>query len=292
MIHCADMFPFVDTRDLAAVQREVESIFASIFPEADAAFIPRVFGWTEQFFTGKYPGFQAIDAQYHDLEHTLQGTLCLARLLRGRHFTGAVPVLTPRLFHLGLLAILMHDTGYLKEADDTEGTGAKYTVTHVRRSGEFAKRFLGDKGYNAGEIQVVQDMIRCTGVNVNLASIPFTSELEKAIGFALGTADLLGQMAAKDYVEKLAVLFLEFAEAAKFSSGESPRAISFRSAEELMRNTPGFWQNYVWPKINKDFGGLYRFLNDPYPDGANFYLDAIEANISRLRKLTEATAVN
>jgi hypothetical protein len=292
MTHCAVMFPVVDTRDLSAVQREVESIFASIFPEADSAFIPRAFGWAEQFFNGKYPGFQAIDARYHDLEHSLQGTLCLARLLRGRHFTGAVPVLTPGMFHLGLLAILMHDTGYLKESHDTEGTGAKYTVTHVRRSGEFAKRFLEDKGYHAGEIKVVQDMIRCTGVNVNLAAIPFTNELEKTVGFALGTADLLGQMAARDYVEKLPVLFLEFAEAARFSTGESTRAISFRSAEELMRNTPGFWQNYVLPKIQNDFGGLYRFLNDPYPDGPNFYLDAIGANVARLRKLMEATAVN
>jgi hypothetical protein len=54
-----------------------------------------------------------------------------------------------------------------------------------------------------------------------------------------------------------------------------------------MRNTPGFWQHYVWPKIERDFGGLYRFLSDPYPDGPNFYLDAVAANISRLRRLSE-----
>ena len=277
------MFPVVDTRDLSAVQREVETIFADLFPEADRRFIPRAFAWTQQFFTGKYPGYQAIDARYHDLEHTLQGTLCFARLLRGRHFAGALPVLTPNMFEFGLLAILMHDTGYLKIADDHEGTGAKYTLTHVRRSTEFAKIFLGEKGYNSGQINVVQDMIRCTGVNVDLHSIPFASELERTIGFALGTADLLGQMAANDYVEKLPVLFLEFAEAAKFSGSPSPRAITFRTAEELMRNTPAFWQNYVLPKIQNDFGGLYQFLNNPYPDGPNHYINAIETNISKLR---------
>jgi hypothetical protein len=284
------MFPVVDTRDLAAVQREVESIFASFFPEADGRFIPRAFGWAEQFFSGKYAGYQAIDARYHDLEHTMQGTLCLARLLRGRHCSGANPVVTPGMFELGLLAILMHDTGYLKRMDDTQGTGAKYTLTHVRRSAEFASIFLSEKGYNQGQINVVQDMIRCTGVNVDLGSIPFASDLERTVGFALGTADLLGQMAAADYVEKLPVLFLEFAEAAKFGGGPSPRAISFRSAEELMRNTPVFWQNYVLPKIQNDFGGLYRFLNDPYPDGPNFYVGAIEANIAKLRKLNEVPA--
>jgi len=286
MTHSADMFPMVDTRDLTAVRSEVESIFSALFPAADSAFIARAFAWTEQFFTGRHPGYQAIDARYHDLEHTLQGTLCLARLLRGRHFAGVRPILTPRMFELGLLAILMHDTGYLKRTDDRDGTGAKYTLTHVRRSAEFAKTFLSDKGYTEAEIHAVQDMIRCTGVNVDLVAIPFTSELERIVGYALGTADLLGQMAAADYVEKLPVLYLEFEEAARFTGGESPRSIRFRSAAELMQNTPQFWQNYVWPKVNNDFGALHRFLIDPYPDGSNQYLESIRANLARLRELT------
>ena len=98
-------------------------------------------------------------------------------------------------------------------------------------------------------------------------------------------------MAAPDYVEKLPVLFLEFAEAAKFSAGEAPKSIAFSSAEDLMRNTPGFWQHYVWPKIEKDFNQLYRFLTDPFPDGPNFYLDAIEVNIAKLRQLTATSSV-
>src|SRR5204863_2095863 len=158
MTHGADMFPVVDTRDLTAVQGEVESIFASLFPEADARFISQAFGWTDYFFSGRYPGYRAIDARYHDLEHTLQGTLCLARLLRGRHFAGVRPILTPKMFELGLLAILMHDTGYLKRTDDRDGTGAKYTITHVRRSGEFAKSFLEAHGYNLPAVASVQNM--------------------------------------------------------------------------------------------------------------------------------------
>jgi hypothetical protein len=286
------MFPAVDTRDLAAVQSEVESIFSSLFPEADGTFIEEAFGWTEQWFTGKYSGYQAIDARYHDLEHTLQGTLCLVRLLRGRHFAGVRPILTAKTFELGLFAILMHDTGYLKRIDDTEGTGAKYTATHVRRSGEFARHFLSEKGFNASDTHSVQNMIRCTGVNVDLNAIPFTNDLDKVVGFALGTADLLGQMAATDYVEKLPVLYSEFAEAAKFAGTETPKSIAFRSAEDLMRKTPAFWQHYVWPKIDRDFLGLYRFLADPYPDGPNFYLDAIEANLEKLRKVTATSIVN
>ncbi len=284
------MFPAVDTRDLPAVRGEVADIFASLFPEAASGFIPRAFGWAEDWFTGNYPGYQAIDARYHDLEHTLQGTLCLARLLRGRHFTGTNPVLTPVMFELGLLAILAHDTGYLKRTEDTEGTGAKYTLTHVRRSGEFAAKFYAAQGYSASDISAVQSMIRCTGVNADLNAIPFANELERVVGYALGTADLLGQMAAPDYVEKLPVLYAEFAEAARFNGAAATKSIQFASAEEMMRNTPAFWEKYVRPKIDGDFGSLHRYLTDPFPDGPNYYLDCIEANIARLREVLASAA--
>ena len=52
----------------------------------------------------------------------------------------------------------------------------------------------------------------------------------------------------------------------------------------MMRKTPAFWEKYVWPKINGDFGGLHRYLADPFPDGPNYYLHCIEANIVRLRE--------
>jgi hypothetical protein len=280
------MLSVVDTGDISAVQSEVQFIFTSLFPQGDSGFIVRSFGWYEQLFRGKYPGFQAIDARYHDFEHTLQGTLCLARLLRGRHIAGIQPLLTPRIFELGLLAILMHDTGYLKRSDDLKGTGAKYTLTHVRRSVEFAQIFLSEKGFSTEDIHAVQNMIRCTGVNVDLNTIPFASECEKVTGFALGTSDLLGQMAAADYVDKLPTLYLEFKEASEFKETDVTPTVVFQSADDLIRKTPGFWKGYVWPKMNQDFEGLYQFLADPYPDGPNAYLHAIEVNLARLSRLS------
>jgi hypothetical protein len=127
-------------------------------------------------------------------------------------------------------------------------------------------------------------MVNCTGINVDLRAIRFQNERERTVAFALGTADLLGQMAARDYVEKLPVLFQEFAEAARFDGANLPRSFAFASAEDLMSKTPAFWERYVLPKINGDFGRLYTFLNDPYPDGPNPYLLWIEENIARIRR--------
>jgi hypothetical protein len=235
-------------------------------------------------FTGKYQDYQPIDAHYHDFEHTLQGALCMAQLLWNRHDTNAEPRLTRRSFELGILAILMHDTGYLKKRGDTEGTGAKYTLTHVDRSIQFAGELMVSHEYPIEDILAVQNMIRCTGVNVKLDTIKFQDDLERTVGFSLGTADLVGQMAASDYVEKLPVLYSEFAEAASYNEGKMKAGGFFSSAEDLMQKTPMFWEKYVRQKIDREFLGLFRFLSVPYPDGPNNYIERIEANISRLRR--------
>jgi hypothetical protein len=91
-------------------------------------------------------------------------------------------------------------------------------------------------------------------------------------------------MAAGDYVDKLPVLYLEFAETASYNAGKMKAGGFFSSADDLMQKTPLFWEKYVKTKIEREFLGLYRFLNDPYPDGPNPYMRQIEANIARLRR--------
>lgn len=284
------MFPPVDTKDAVAVEAEVQAAYLTLFSNGDRLFVARAFGWALNAFQGHHPDFQAIDAVYHDLEHTLQGTLCMVRLLRSRQQAASHPQLTQHIFQLGVIAILLHDTGYLKHRDDCEGTGAKYTVTHVQRSAEFAAALLAEKGFVREDIQAVQNMIHCTGVNATLNIISFQNELERIVGEALGTADLLGQMAADDYVEKLPGLYAEFAEAARFSKEKTNIVGMFSSAPDLLRKTPAFWE-YTKRRLNKDFGGLYRFLNDPYPFGPNHYLERVEAHVERIRAKMNSSEV-
>ncbi len=284
------MFLPVATTDPAAVEAATQAAYRGMFPKGDPQFVPRIFGWATDCFTGRYADYQPIDARYHDFEHTLQGTLCMARLLQCRQAAQAIPPLPQRLVELGLIGILLHDTGYLKQRNDTEGTGAKYTVTHVNRSAEFAARLLGEKSFLQREIVSVQNMIRCTGVDAALSVLEFPSAEEKICGHILGTADLLGQMAAADYIDKLPILYAEFAEAAKHSGHKANVVTMFSSANDLLRKTPAFWDNYVKRKLDRDFGGVFRYFNQPYPDGANWYLDKVEANIERLRQRLQQAA--
>jgi hypothetical protein len=277
------MQSLIDTRNADSVEREVQTAYLAMYSTADQALVGRLFGWAMDCFSGRYGGYQAVDARYHDLEHTLQGTLCLTKILWGRFRAKAQPVVTQDDFELGILAMLLHDAGYLKKQDDRQGTGAKYTLVHVERSTAFAEELLSSKGYHPASIKAVQNMIHCTGVNVDLPSIPFACEEERLVGFALGTADLLGQMAAPDYVDKLPILYAEFVESSRYQKGRFSLVGQFTSAEDLMVKTPAFWDHLVRPRIEQDFGGLYRFLSDPYPDGANPYLERIEANLDRLK---------
>ena len=121
----------VDTRVPSAVEKLVHSIYRRRFPEGEVAFVPRAFHWASQCFAGHYADYQPIDAGYHDFEHTLQGTLCLVHLLEGRARAKATPELTQHMFELALLAILFHDTGYLKKKSDREGTGALVELSSV-----------------------------------------------------------------------------------------------------------------------------------------------------------------
>jgi hypothetical protein len=281
------VYPNIDTKCPEEVEMEVEKIYLTLFPAGDPQFVKKAFESVILCFSGGYKDFQPIDARYHDLEHTLQGTLCMARLLKGRHFAAAQPVISQHMFELGTMAILLHDTGYLKHKSDSDGTGAKYTLIHVTRSTELAAELLTEQGYSQSDCKAVQNMIRCTGLNVDLKAIPFQSEVEKIVGFMLGTADLLGQMAASDYVSKLPILYNEFDECARFNGGTmGGGGVPFTSADDLMQKTPGFWKFYVIPKINNDFLGLYQFLACDQKE--NWYIERIQENIDSLQQVVKA----
>ncbi len=273
----------VQTKQPAEVKAAVLAVWNQMFPGASARRIEDGFEWALDAFLGRYQDYQEIDASYHDLEHTLQGTLCMARLLLGRHLTRIEPILSPSTVELGIISILLHDTGYLKRRGDTEGTGAKYTLTHVQRSMDFAATLLRSHGFSETDIRAAQNMIRCTGVNVDINAIQFQNDAERVCGYALGTADLLGQMAADDYVDKLPVLFAEFEECARYNNGKMGAGTVFASAADLKSRTPAFWEKYVLPKVEKDFSGLFRFLADP-ASGRNRYTERIEANVARIRR--------
>ena len=275
----------IDTKNTSAVVQAVKEAFVEIGAEASHPLLERLFQDVQEMFEGKYAGYQGIDMQYHNFEHTLQATLCLVHILQGRSRTTDRPVITARTWELGVMGALLHDTGYLKTNGDMDGTGAKYTFVHERRSCDFARDYLPRMGVTATEVEDICAAIICTGPRSKISQIAFRTEEGRHMAFALLTADYLAQMSAPDYVEKLPALFKEFLEAFEFEQVPMEKR-PYHNLRQLLEKTPGFWSNLVRPMLDFEAGGVYRYLSTA--GQPNSYLLAVEANLAEVHRLLQA----
>ncbi|MDQ7787958.1 MAG: hypothetical protein RDU01_10135 [Thermodesulfovibrionales bacterium] len=269
-----------------------EKIFADIgqvyrgnYGSSDTGLVEMVFNDIVALFLGKKKGFQRCDTPYHDLFHTLQVAPPFIGILDGWNKSGKTPCITKDYFDLGLIGVLLHDTGYIKREGDSQGNGGKYTFVHIQRSIDFAEHYLPQIGFDTRTIESVKNIIMCTGVRVDYSKLHFNLDEERIVGYALGTSDLIGQMSAIDYPEKLSALFDEFEEAYRFEGKEkleSEGAVIFQSVGDLINSTPHFYEVVVKDKFQK-MGSLDACLTYHYNDSHNPYLEAIEENMQRIK---------
>jgi hypothetical protein len=268
----------------------IRKVYEENYQDSNIQIIEKVFSDIRDLFNGKRKGFLRCDTKYHDIFHTLQVIHPFVGILDGWNKSGNSPKIPQEMFKLGLIAVLLHDTGYIKKENDIEGTGGKYTFVHTQRSAEFAEYYLSPMGFARNEIVVVRNIIMCTGVEVDYEKIFFGSQEERLTGYALGTADLLGQISADDYISKLSALYHEYDEAYNYEGEEKLRErgiVIFKSANDLIKNTPIFYEVEVMKRFKK-MGSIYQYLTYHFKDSRNFFKDAIENNIEKIR-LSDST---
>jgi len=268
--------------DTAEIGRLVSERHEHLFDTSDDGYFDRYMSAVESLFAGDAPEYQAMDTAYHDISHTLQATLCLAELLQRRHEHRAAPAITAHDFRRAIVAVLFHDVGFLKKAGDYEGSGAKYTHVHERRSCEFARAFLERRDWPDDDIQFVENLISSTGPRVNLIEVEFRSEVESVLGRAVCTADYIGQISDPRYPDRLESLFNEFAESFRYQ-GIPRDQWMFGSYEALLRGTPGFWDTFVQRKLNEECAGLWRYFEAPVT-GDNPYMASVARNLVIIRE--------
>jgi hypothetical protein len=201
----------VDMESPEAVLGEALTIVGLLAPHADTAAIQSAFGQTVSLYRGEWQGTRGCNTKYHDLKHITDCFLAMIRLMHGAVETGVS--LSDRQVHQGLVAALLHDAGYLQNSEDTEGTGAKYTACHVRRGMDFIQRHFEVFGLHDSEVHACMAMIHCTDINCDAALVPFADETGQQLGKMLATADIMAQMADRNYLEKLLYLYCELDEA-------------------------------------------------------------------------------
>ncbi len=261
------------------VEAEVKRIVALIFDQFDFTRVDQVFNDIHKLFHGNFLGYRACNTYYHDLNHTTDCLLVMARLIHGAFVSGVK--FSRRDVNLGLISALMHDTGYIQTVDDASGSGAKYTKSHIDRSIIFMEQYFVGKGCPSEDFLACANFLKCTGLDAKIGQIKFPTREHELLGKMLGTADLIGQMADKNYLMKLPYLYREYQE------GGVP---GFTNEFDLLKKTPDFWE-FVQTRFAGELEQVDRYLQDHFRAAwgvdQNLCLLAVERNIECIRYILE-----
>jgi hypothetical protein len=280
----------VNVEDPTRVRDAVLALYAARYPGIDLSPLARAFADFQALFLGEYPGYLACDTLYHDMRHTLDMTLAMARLIDGHERSCSMPDrLGPRRAVLGVLIALLHDSGYLKRLSESAiENGAVFTKTHVSRGADFIATYLPKIGF-AAEAQVAAQLVHFTGYELDLEDIRIGDPRDRMIGNLVGTADLIGQMSDRMYLEKCReFLYQEFVwgKVARERLPDGHEVVRFHSADDLIIKTPGFYEYVARARIDKKLGGVDRYAEAHF-DGPSLYQSEIDRNMDFLRQTIE-----
>ena len=270
----------INTTDPVCVKLEVARIFRSLYSRSQAPILNRAFDDAVRMYRGEFPGYARCDTEYHDVQHVMEVTLAMARLLDGyERSRGDGPHMDEHLFQLGVICALFHDCGYIRKSNDTKHqNGAEYTATHVSRGGKFLKDYLPTIGM--GDFAEVAGLIlHFTGYERPVSSIRLDKPIFRLVGSLLGSADIIAQMSDRCYLEKCRDrLYPEFvAGGITRKSTDNGEVVVFASAEDLIRKTPSFYAN-ASKRLDGELGGAYQYAQAHF-GGPNLYMEALKQNI-------------
>ena len=272
-LQIATLVDHAKPQDILEAVREIVLFY---YPPETFSPVERLYEIILDLFNGDFPGYQGCSTEYHDLTHTLDVFLAAARLVDGLNYS-EIPLTKATVVNL-LCAALMHDSGYIKIIGDNTGTGAKYTKTHVQRSCQFIYDNGTTLGFSEEDKDQIAGLISCTGLSGNAGKDLINSE-DIIAGNILGTADLLGQMADRAYLEKLLFLYYEFKEAG-FEG--------YDTEFDILRKTLDFYVS-TQKRLDEILLRSYRYARTHfkirYDIDENLYIIAIERQMTYLKEI-------
>jgi len=269
----------IDTSDAARVATEIARIYRTQYTREPAAALGCAFDDAARLYRGEFPGYAACDTGYHDLQHALEVTLAMARLLDGyERWRGADPAIGGRLFQFGVLCALFHDAGYIRrERDCGPGNGASHADRHVDRGARFLRAYLRTTGIPDLAISGGR-MLRFTEYGRRPASIPTASPVLARVGRFLGSADLVAQLADPCWLEKWRKRLYSEIVASGISRRRSPdgERLGVSSLDDLLGHAPRIFRAGIH-RLEIEFGGAYEYVRGHF-GGKDPYGDAIRRN--------------
>jgi hypothetical protein len=255
---------------------EVVTIALMMFPRFDTGSLKNRFQDAWRLFGGQYPGYRACDTMYHDFKHTTDTFLAMMRIIHGAAILNPRP--SEHNVFLALISALFHDSGYILRKGE-KGPGARYTQIHIQRSIAFLKPYLLSEGFSRTDADFCTNIVDCTGLDVKIDAIHFASEENEFFCKVLGTADLLGQLADRTYLEKLPFLYDEFHIASIKGLG---------SELDFFRNTIHF-AAMTKKRFQDELGGVNRYMRPHFQTrwgiDEDLYQHAVDKSIAYLEQI-------
>jgi hypothetical protein len=275
-----DITDRIRTTDAIDVCDEVVHLYRRLFPKAETRTLERAFADLSKYYHGKHPDYHPCDTEYHDIQHVLDVTLAMARLLDGfqRDPKESKP-LTPELFNVGIVTALFHDFGYLRKRSDRKHRyGAEYTLTHVSRGAKFLPEYMPRIGLkkHARDASVI---IHFTGYERDPSTIRMDDPVMRRVGEILGTADIIAQMSDRCYLEKCHDrLYPEFVLGglARRKQPDGRIVVVYKSGLDLLSKTPAFYVNAM-KRLDEKLHRAYRYAETHF-GGKNLYLVEMKKN--------------
>jgi hypothetical protein len=284
-----DVADTVRTTDPAAVGIEVIRLCKRQFPDAPAPALERAFADTGRMYRGEHRDYLPCDTEYHDIQHVLDVTLAMARLMDGYQRGGrnGSPALTKDLYLVGVLAALFHDFGYLRRRNDHKHRyGAEYTLVHVSRGAGFLRSYARELGVEERLACAASMLVHFTGYERAVETIHMRDETLHRIGLMLGTADIIAQMADRCYLEKCRDrLYPEFVLGGLAGRLRPNRLPTFASGEDLVTKTPAFYQS-ACKRLDGQLERSYDYAARHF-GGPNLYLEEMRKNAEHAQSVAQ-----
>ena len=139
-----DVTNTVQVSSTAAVSVAVRELFAATWPNESFDKVAVAFEDFDKLYTGRMPGYHAVDTVYHDRQHSLDMTLAMARLMVGyERSTDARMRFGGERAAMALVTSLLHDSGYIREFEDRlHVNGAEFTLYHCFTRVALAKAWV------------------------------------------------------------------------------------------------------------------------------------------------------
>jgi hypothetical protein len=278
----------VQVSDPASVSAAVQAIYSDLYPHKSLKPLHTAFTDFTRMYRGEDPRFHGCETTYHDMQHSLDVTLALARHIEGfERQARPSKRLGAKRAMVGILTALYHDVGYLRSTRDRHHKhGAEYTLSHVTRSGHFLGDYLVRVGLGS-EAEIADEMVQYTGYERDINKIQLGDDNYTQLGFLLGTSDLTAQMADRCYIEKCRDrLYEEFVMGgmARRTLPDGKVIVIYSSPRDLLQKTPGFFDKTRADRLDGTFGGAHRFVEKHF-GGQSLYMEAVRQNMAHLNRV-------